>query len=298
MTTTRLAGVRVAMSLAMVVCVSVADGAEASLVVRLWPGGVPGKATDLEEKVLPSSDGIERITNVGKPSLELFKAATTEGLAPAVVVCPGGGYSILACDLEGTEIARWLNSIGITAAVLKYRVPDNRAGALQDVQRAVRLVRGHAGDWNIDPKRVGVLGFSAGGHLAARASTGFATSSYAAVDATDRLDCRPDFTVLIYPAYLSQEDGHIASDITVTRQTPPAFLVQTQDDRKYVGSSIAYYLALKKAGVPAELHLFPNGGHGYGLRPPSRVATTWPRLCEAWLRESGVLPGNGSTTKK
>ncbi len=300
MTTTRLVLIGVAIALATMGGAPVANGVEqAPLTVQLWPDKAPGKSTDLDETDSPDrQNNVQRITNVGRPSLALFKAKSVNGPAPAVVVCPGGAYSILAYNLEGTEVARWLNSIGVTAVVLKYRVPDNRAGALQDVQRAMRLVRHHASAWNIDPKRVGVLGFSAGGHLAARASTAFAASSYTAVDQADQLDCRPDFTILVYAAYLSHDDYRIADDVAVTRKTPPAFVVAAQDDVRNVDSSLAYYLAMKKAGVPTELHLFPSGGHGFGLRPPKRVASIWPKLCETWLKEIGMLRGSDGSPEK
>jgi acetyl esterase/lipase len=262
------------------------------LSVALWPDGAPGEPVGKQETDLPPrGDGVERITHVGKPTLTWFEVDKSQGPSPAVLVCPGGGYRALAFDKEGTEIAEWLRSIGIAAAVLKYRVPQNREGAFQDAQRAMGLLRRRAKQWNIDPKRVGVIGFSAGGHLAARLSTDYAKRAYANVDEADRFSCRPDFTVLVYPAYLSkkEEPRELVDEVVVTDQTPPAFLVQTQDDRAYVDSSIAYYLALKKAGVTAELHLFPDGGHGYGLRRSKRPVSGWPRLCEAWLRDRGVI---------
>jgi acetyl esterase/lipase len=239
-------------------------------------------------------DDVRRVTNVGRPTMTVYPVAKAARPTPAVLVCPGGAYRILAIDKEGTEIAAWLNSIGVAAAVLKYRVPDNREGALQDAQRAMGLLRGAAKDWNIDPGRVGVMGFSAGGHLAARLSTNHQKRAYATVDAADRLSCRPDFTVLVYPAYLFNKERprEVVDEVVVTAATPPAFLVQTQDDLAHVDSSVAYYLALKKAGVRAEMHLFPAGGHGYGLRGDRRPAAEWPKLCEGWLRENGVVgPG-------
>ncbi|MCF7976345.1 MAG: alpha/beta hydrolase [Phycisphaerae bacterium] len=224
-----------------------------------------------------------RVTNVSVPTLAVYKAPNQRGPVGAVMICPGGGYHILAYDLEGTEIAEWLNSIGLTAVVLKYRVPQNRDGAIQDAQRGLGLIRQHAKDWGIDPTRVGVLGFSAGGHLSAYLSTHYAQRGYAAVDEADALSCRPDFTVLVYPAYLGTPDWDLVDEIPVTRDTPPAFIVQTQDDKALVPSSLAYYKGLSQAGVPAELHLFPTGGHGYGMRPSVYPVTEWPRLCETWL---------------
>ena len=216
-------------------------------------------------------------------SIAVFPAPEGDSPAPAVLVCPGGGYGILAYDLEGTEIAQWLNSIGFTAVVLKYRVPDNRAGALEDAQRSLSLMRHHAGAWNIDPDHIGILGFSAGGHLAARTSAGTGGRAYTAVDDADQQRCTPDFTVLVYPAYLSDEHVALPAEIAVSKETPPAFIVQTQDDKHYIDSSLAYYTALKSVDVPAELHLFPEGGHGNGLRPSKHAVSGWPALCGAWL---------------
>jgi len=270
--------------LAMGACGSSTDE---PVVIELWPQGVPGEATNKPQRDLPPKDNVRRVTDVGRPTITVFLAAKSQKPTPAVLVCPGGGYRYLAMDKEGTEIAQWLNSIGITAAVLKYRVPNNRQGAFQDAQRAMGLLRQRAKKWNIDPARVGVIGFSAGGHLAARLSTGYRSRAYAEVNAADRLSCRPDFAILVYPAYLFQErqPRELVEEVRVTAQTPPAFLVQSQDDDKHVDSSIAFYLALKKAGVPADLHLFASGGHGYALREKKRPVSLWPKLCETWLRE-------------
>jgi len=260
------------------------------IVLPLWPGAVPGETAAKEESLQPDrGDRITRITNVSVPTLAVYKAPNQKAPRPAVMVCPGGGYNILAYNLEGTEIAQWLNSIGYTAAVLKYRVPRNRDGAIQDAQRGLGLIRSHAQEWGIDPARVGVLGFSAGGHLSARLSTHNAQRRYAPIDEADALSCRPDFTVLVYPAYLGNSDWDLVDDIPVTSDTPPAFIVQTQDDKRLVPSSLAYYGGLSRAGVPAELHLFPTGGHGYGLRPSVYPVSDWPKLCETWLKR---LPRN------
>jgi acetyl esterase/lipase len=233
------------------------------------------------------------LTKVESSSIAVFPAPGGDSPAPAVLVCPGGGYSILAYDLEGTEIAQWLNSIGFTAVVLKYRVPDNRAGALEDAQRTLSLMRHNATAWNIDPEHIGILGFSAGGHLAACTSAATGGRAYIAVDDADQQRCTPDFTVLVYPAYLSDEHFSLPVEVAVSRETPPAFIVQTQDDKHYIDSSLAYYIALKSADVPAELHLFPEGGHGYGLRPSKHGVSGWPALCGAWLArvaKSGFAP--------
>lgn len=279
------------------------SASQAALTLSLWPSaklaerGVSDPAP--AEETLPSrGDGVTRITNVTSPSIELYPAraaaaAPAESASaptPAVLVCPGGGYKILAINLEGSQIAQWLNSIGITAVVLKYSVPDEkRASAFEDVQRAMGLVRLHAAEWNIDPQRIGVLGFSAGGHLAARLSNDFDKRCYAPLDKADEFSCRPDFTVLVYPAYLGDKQCQLATEIPVSAKTPPAFLVQTQDDKSFIYSSVTYYMALLKAGVAAEIHLFPKGGHGYGLRPSPNAVSNWPELCHTWLKKTGVL---------
>ena len=259
------------------------DGSET---IALWPA-LAGEAP--YERMPDQGDNVIRITDVANPTLSLYPAAATAEPAPAVLVCPGGGYSKLAYNKEGTEIAAWLNSLGITAAVLKYRVPDNRDGALADAQRAMGLLRHNAEKWHIDPSRVGVLGFSAGGHLSARLSTNYDKRLYDTVDEADALSCKPDFTILIYPAYIAWDDYKTAPEIPVNGETPPAFILQTQDDTHYINSSIAYNIALKDAGVPAELHLFPEGGHGYGMRPSGDAVSKWPDLCARWLKTAGIL---------
>jgi acetyl esterase/lipase len=216
------------------------------------------------------------------------------------VICPGGGYHALAWDLEGTEVADWLNSIGVTGIVLKYRVPrpadlaadKQPLGPLQDAQRAVSLIRSKADEWGIDPKRIGLLGFSAGGHLTAAAATNFDRRAYEARDRVDRVGCRPDFAVLVYPAYLLTKDNrHLASDIRVRKDCPPMFLVHAFDDPIPVQDSLLMGLALKRAGVTAELHIYASGGHGFGLRPSRHPCSAWPRRCAEWMREQRILTG-------
>jgi acetyl esterase/lipase len=211
----------------------------------------------------------------------------------AVVICPGGGYNVLAMDLEGEEVAAWLNSIGVTGIVLKYRVPARNGqprhqAPLQDAQWALSLVRSHAADWRIDPGRIGILGFSAGGHLAAAAATNHDRRQYDALDAVDKVSCKPDFVVLIYPAYLTAKDG-LAPEIRVTKETPPTFLAHAADDPVSPENSIAFFKALRRAGVPAELHIYGSGGHGFGLRHSDHPCSTWPQRCEEWLRSRGLL---------
>ena len=211
------------------------------------------------------------ITDVNCPTLTVYPAES-DAPAPAVLICPGGGYDCLAYDKEGTEVAEWLHSVGYAAAVLKYRVPNRRDDALKDARQAMELIQKNSTEWNINPSWTGVLGFSAGAHLSARLSA-------------DQAETRPAFTVLIYPAYLGDDRYNLSSDLSVSEDTPPAFILQTQDDLPYIDSSIAYYLALKKQGVATELHLFPFGGHGYGLRPSDDPVAVWPDLCERWLLE-------------
>jgi acetyl esterase/lipase len=258
---------------------------DADEVLPLWEARADLTAYRLQAD---RGDGVIRISEVENPTLAWYPAHPSDGPTPAVLVCPGGGYSKLAYNKEGTEIATWLNGLGISAGVLKYRVPDNRDGALEDAQRAMGLLRHRASAWNIDPTRVGVLGFSAGGHLAARLSTQGTARAYPKRDGADDHPCRPDFTVLVYPAYLGDDTLQLPAEIPVASDTPPAFIVQTQDDRHYIDSSLAYYVALKKANVPAELHLFPEGGHGYGMRPSTHAVSGWPALCARWMTTIGI----------
>jgi acetyl esterase/lipase len=221
----------------------------------------------------------------------------------AVVVFPGGGYNCLAMDLEGTEICNWLTSRGITAVLLKYRVPTRSSGAyaeslpaLEDAQRTLGLVRFHAAGWHIDPHKIGVIGFSAGGHMVAAMSTHFNTRSYLAVDAADKESCRPDFAIACYPGHLWKDDGNfkLNPNVPVTTNTPPTFLVQAENDPvDNVNNSLVYYQALKNAGVPVEMHLYAQGGHAYGLRRTKFPITEWPRLVETWLRTIGMIPVQG-----
>jgi len=273
-----------------------ADPAE----LKLWPGGVPGETDEPgETKVQQGNDGVVRVTYVGDPTITVYRAPAETANGCAVVICPGGGYNILAWDKEGTEIAEWLNSIGVTGIVLKYRVPRRdkeqpHAAPLQDAQRAIRLARKKADAWAIDPQRIGILGFSAGGNLTVMAGTHWDKTTYEKVDDADQLSCRPDFMVPIYAAYLGAKDNPWALSplVRVTDKTPPTFMAVTLDD-KYRGAHAALLLVeLKKAGVPAELHVYANGGHGYGLRPSDNPVCTWPGRCADWMRSTGLLtPG-------
>lgn len=270
----------------------------------IWPKGAPNDAplaapeADMTKPTdnMPAGRRISRIGNVSTPTIAMYRPPKEKDTGAAVVVLPGGGYSILAFDLEGTEVCEWLSSIGVTGVLLKYRVPARqgrpRGGApLEDAQRAIGLVRSRAAELGIDPKRIGVLGFSAGGHLAAYVSTNFEKRAYEPVDAADTVSCRPDFTILIYPAYLTvrQEGDKISPELTITGNTPPTFLVQTEHDGVRVENSLFYYAALKNAKVPAEMHIYPSGGHGYGLRRTDKTVTTWPLRAEEWMRSMGLL---------
>lgn len=265
--------------------------------ILLWPAGAPGESRNVdgeEQQPLRPGDSTIRLTNITRPTITIYRPPPEKANGAAVLVCPGGAYKILAYNKEGTEVAEWLNTLGVTAIVLKYRVPapegrERHDAPVQDAQRALRVVRHRAREWKIDPDRIGVLGFSAGGHLAAMVSTDSAKESYDPVDAADRLSSRPNFSLLIYPAYLATKEDTLAPPVRVDAQTPPTFLLQTEDDAVRVESSIVYYLALKQAKVPVEMHLYPRGGHGYGLRPSKDPVSTWPLRAEAWMKSSGFL---------
>ncbi|PQO33021.1 alpha/beta hydrolase [Blastopirellula marina] len=260
----------------------------------IWPEGkVPGLAEGEKEEIVEVIDDRigRKVTKVTKPTVTVYKPDPAKDTGAAVVICPGGGYHILAYDLEGTEVAAWLNEIGVTGVILHYRVPRAKEGEpyinpLKDAQRAIRLVRAHADDWKIDPNKIGILGFSAGGNLAAVTSNA-QEATYEAVDKVDQLDPRPNFTLLIYPAYLNPEGKptELTPQTAVHKDTPPAFLVHASNDPISSTGSAAYYFGLKQQGIPAELHIFPKGGHGYGLRPTEQRVTQWPKLASGWLLE-------------
>ncbi len=271
------------------------------LAIPLWPHGAPGERGDIgpEKDTTTAKDalvggrGLIRLGNVTTPEITLYRPAKDKDTGAAVIVFPGGGYNILTMDLEGSEVCEWLQSIGVTGVLLKYRVParigqPKWTAPLQDAQRAVGMVRYHAAEWGIDAKKIGVLGFSAGGHLAAAVSTNVEGRTYPPVDEADKLSSRPDFALLIYPAYLMQGDK-TSPELKITSDTPPTFLVQTEDDGVHVENSLGYYAALKQAKVPVEMHLYASGGHGYGLRPTSKTVTTWPSRAKEWLRSIGVM---------
>jgi acetyl esterase/lipase len=272
--------------------------------IDLWPKGAPGETNVIGEERdmtkptdnLVGGKRVIRLGNISKPSITIYSPPQDKDSGTAVVVLPGGGYTILAWDLEGTEIADWLNSIGVTAIITKYRVPkrpnlEKHVLPLQDAQRAVGLVRHQARELKINEKRIGVLGASAGGHLAAVLCGNTEQRTYPTVDDADKESCRPDFMILIHPAYLTvKEDGDKpAPGIEVATNSPPTFLVMAQDDPVRVENVLFYFLRLKQAGVPSELHVYPTGGHGYGLRRTEHYVTTWPDRAADWMRSRGWL---------
>jgi acetyl esterase/lipase len=271
------------------------------LTVDLWPGKAPGETGSIgTEKYLdqkPNEKPVKRLTNITHPTLTLFRPSRAKDTGVSVVIAPGGGYNILAWDLEGEEVAAWLNSIGVTGIILKYRVPRREGTpsskppvqALMDAQRAISLVRSKAGEWGLDPKRIGMLGFSAGGHLTAWASTHFDERAYPTIDDVDKVSCRPDFAVLIYPGYLDRKNDSENPVAHVSSSTPPTFLAQAADDPVSCRNSVEMFLALKNANVPAELHIYNSGGHGFGLRPSDHPCSKWPSRCEEWLRDRGII---------
>ncbi|HLH08360.1 MAG TPA: alpha/beta hydrolase [Terriglobales bacterium] len=273
--------------------------------LKLWPNGAPGAPSNPGAEIntttatdyLIAGRPLIRLSNVSEPTITLYEAKPNPSKA-AVVVFPGGAYRILAIDLEGTEVCDWFNSIHVTCVLLKYRVPNSgpypkSSAALQDAQRALGVVRSHAAEWHIDPNNIGVLGFSAGAHLAAALSTHFNQRLYNGVDAADQLSCRPDFAAIIYPGYLALSEQNFAAnpEIHVTQQTPPSFILQAEDDPVHVENATLYFLELKNAKVPAEMHIYAEGGHGYGLRRTDLPITRWPDLLQTWLHTIKVLPG-------
>jgi len=282
--------------------------------VAIWPGSPPHAApgapaesatTRLRDHLVAGKPWTY-ITNVSRPTLTVY-SPKGKNTGAAVVVFPGGGYQILAIDLEGTEVCDWLTSKGITCVLLKYRVPstgptwDQECGCdrntrssmpIEDAQRTIALVRARAAEWHIDPQKIGVLGFSAGGHLVAAVSTRWDRRAYSAVDAADQQSVRPDFAVALYPGHLFWRDhAELNPDIRVTRDTPPTFVLQAENDNvDDIRNSLFYYGALTKARVSAELHVYPTGGHAFGLRPTKLPITGWPRLVERWLGTIGMTP--------
>jgi len=278
--------------------------------IPIWPGAAPdGQPVPGQEIETPSTGLVAgrpwmAVTNVTRPTMTIY-APQGKNSGAAIVVFPGGGFQVLAIDLEGTEVCEWLISTGVTCVLLKYRVPsqpydwrcncrpDNLVTstlALDDAQRTIGLVRLHAKEWHIDPHKIGVLGFSAGGYLAAEISTNFERRLYSNADDADKESARPDFAVLVYPGHLVTNNDGLNPNVPVSRETPSTFLVQAEDDNvDGVKQSLVYYAALKKAGVPVEMHLYALGGHAFGLRRTQFPITDWPRLVETWLRTIGMI---------
>jgi len=272
--------------------------------IPVWPEAVP----DMQPMPGPETYTVGAVTNVARPTMTVY-SPIGKNTGAAIIVFPGGGFQMLAIDLEGTEVCDWLTSAGVTCVLLKYRVPSapyvwqcdcrphNRSistPALQDAQRTLRLVRFHAAEWGVDPHKLGVLGFSAGGYLVAEASTRFKARLYAPLDAADRETSRPDFAIAIYPGHLALAENSIALNPNIkshiTAQTPPTFLLQNEDDHvDSIEDALSYYMGLKAANVPVELHAYAQGGHAFGLRPSNLPVSAWPRLVETWLGTIGMI---------
>jgi acetyl esterase/lipase len=283
---------------------------EKPVVLELWQGKVPDETGDigaekslmspkLDRKQVEVTEPTKMVTNVSKPSITIYRPPKDKDTGTAVMICPGGGYWNLYWELEGEEVATWLNSLGVTGIILKYRVPrrpDEPKGEparrpLQDAQRAVSLVRSKAKEWGIDPKRIGMVGFSAGGHLAVATATSFEKRSYEPSDDIDKVSCRPDFAILVYSGYLKAKDkDELAPGLHIPKEAPPIFLAHGGDDIiSEPQHSVVMYQALKRAGVPAELHIYATVAHDFGVRPSDRPCSTWTRSCADWLRDQGFL---------
>lgn len=281
--------------------------------IKIWPDGVPGsrKSADYTEKSTTGNDGIVRVEKVSDPELAVYLPKAEKATGTAVLIIPGGGYGIIAIDHEGYAIAKWLNEQGIAGIVMKYRLPsdkimeDKKIGPLQDSQEAIRIIRRNAAQWKIDPKKIGVIGFSAGGHLASTISTHYNEKVY---EVKDNVSARPDFSLLIYPVitldYIPTHKGtrtnllgdnpsedqvrRFSNDQQITADTPPAFLVHSSDDKVVpVLNSLLYYQGLQKNNIPAEMHVFQKGGHGYGLGRNQGTELAWPSLCLSWMKQMG-----------
>ncbi len=283
---------------------AVAQEAKPSIVKPIWPAKPPGDTVELPpEQDVTKPDAkdaggkrIIRLTNVSIPTISIYRPSKETDTGTSVIICPGGGHSILAFNHEGTETAEWLTTLGVTGIVLKYRVPtrtpngDRWKAAVQDAQRAVSLVRSQAEELGLNPKRIGILGFSAGGETAGLTSY-FAQRQYEPVDAADQVSFRPDFSMLIYPAYFEKkgEPTKMREDVTITKDAPPTFLVHAWDDPVTVFSSLHIATELKKVSVPTELHVYATGGHGYGMRDTGEPVNSWPQRAGDWLKRQGLL---------
>ena len=273
--------------------------AEPALTLNVWPGQAPGEKGGIAEEKTEFFKGAlpkKQVSNVSKPTLEVFLPPKGQANGTAVVICPGGGFNVLMMDYEGEDCATWLNTLGVTTIVLKYRVPVRPGGprylpALQDTQRALSIVRSKASEWGLDPKRIGILGFSAGGEAAALLATSSDKLSYPAIDAVDQVNSRPDFFLAVYPGGL-MENGSLLADVHVTKDTPPTFITVANNDPASEGS-VLLYQALKKAGVSAELHIYADGVHGFGMRPSPEPHATWTARLADWMKQQGLLKAKG-----
>ena len=301
-------------SVSLLICLSAfsagALAVDPPLVVDIWPGKAPDDAGIAgEEKFIELKVGgkpyevagkpTHWITNVRKPTLTIYPAPKDNNTGVAMLICPGGGYHNLGWDVEGEEVAAWLNSIGITGIIVKYRCPrrpgdvvgEPPLGPLKDAQRAVSLVRGKASEWGIDPKKIGIVGFSAGGHLAGATATNFDRRTYEPIDDVDKVSCRPDFAVMLYSGYFKVKGkDELSPTIRAPAGIPPLFIVHASDDRiSEVEHSVTMYLAMKRAGAPVELHVYATGGHGFGVRKLDQPCAGWTQRCIEWMRNGEIL---------
>ncbi len=294
--------------LACAVCaltLAAAFAAEPTLTLNVWPALPPGDKPNLGEEKHETGNMVRG--TVTTPTLAVYRPAKEKDTGAAVLICPGGGFFQLSMGHEGADVATWLTSIGVTGVVLKYRIPQREGMARslpssQDAQRAMSILRTMAPTWGIDPQRIGILGFSAGGQIAANLITGFEQRMYAALDEIDRAPTRPDFSIIIYPGGVLQrgngtEPPALNPEIRVTKGTPPTFLAISHDDRGGSEQAVYLYLALKRAGVAAELHVWGEGGHGYGIRPGTAPHTTWPARAADWMAFRGLLKPTPITTR-
>lgn len=286
-------------------------GGQDPLIVELWPGPVPDEtgppigpertrlSPKLDRRQVEVTEPTLLVTHVSRPTITIRRPPKDQDVGAALLICPGGGYWDLYWQLEGEEVARWLNSIGVTGIILKYRVPrrpDEPKGLparrpLQDAQRAIRLVRTRAGEWGLSPSRIGIIGFSAGGHLAIATATSFEKRTYEPVDDIDQASSRPDLAVLVYPGYLKdKERDELAPWLSIPAGTPPVFLSHGGADLiSPPEHSLVLFQALRRAGIPAELHIYANAAHDFGVRPSEHPCSTWTRSCADWLRHQGFL---------
>jgi acetyl esterase/lipase len=271
--------------------------------INVWPGKAPGETKELpperdtttEKSRKVAGRRVIRLGNVSTPTITIYRPEPKKDTGTSVIICPGGGHNILAFDLEGTEVAEWLTTIGVTGIVLKYRVPARertnrfRAG-VQDAQRTVSLVRANAAKWKLDEQKIGICGFSAGGEVAGLTSLWNDKRTYDSIDDIDKTSCRPDFAMLIYPAYMAdRKTAKLRDDVVVPKNAPPTFFVHAFDDPVTPLTSVLLFAELKKMGISSELHVYSEGGHGYGLRKTDKAVTTWPARAETWLKVQGLL---------